>query len=90
MAVYKENIVDIDLAKGSLHRSFLTHTIGSGDVEADHFGVRVFRDGEPVDLTDVSVQGIFNPPQGSPIALTSGNVISGNVAAVVLKQACYN
>lgn len=90
MAVYKENIVDIDLAKGSLHRSFLSHSIGSQDSEADHFGVRVFRNGEPVDLTGVSVQGIFNPPQGSPIALTSGNIISGNVAAVVLKQACYN
>jgi tetratricopeptide (TPR) repeat protein len=50
----------------------------------------VFRDGEPVDLTGVSVQGVFMPPQGDPIAITSGNIVSGNEAEVVLPQACYN
>ena len=90
MAIYKEDIVDINLETGNIHRSFLAHSIGYLDQKADHFGVRVFRGKDPVDLTGVSVQGIFMPPQGSPIAITSGNSVSGNVAYVVLPQACYN
>lgn len=90
MAIYKENIVDIDLGKGQIHRAFLNHSIGMYDQQADRFGIRVFRDGEPVNLTGVSVQGVFMPPQGSPIAITSGNIVSENVAEVILPQACYN
>lgn len=90
MAIYKRDIVDINLETGNIQRSFLNHSIGMKDQQADHFGVRVFRNGEAVDLTGVSVQGVFMPPQGSPIAITSGNIVSGNVAEVVLPQACYN
>ena len=90
MAVYKRDMVDINLETGNIHRSFLKHSIGYKDAAADHFGIRVFRNGEPVSLTGVSVQGIFMPPQGSPIAITSGNIVDGNVAEVVLPQACYN
>lgn len=90
MAVYKRDMVDINLETGNIHRSFLKHSIGYKDAAADHFGIRVFRNGEPVSLTGVSVQGIFMPPQGSPIAITSGNIVSENEAEVVLPQACYN
>lgn len=90
MAVYKRDIVDINLETGNIHRSFLKHSIGYKDQLADHFGIRVFRNGEPVSLTGVSVQGIFMPPQGSPIAITSGNIVNYNEAEVVLPQACYN
>ena len=90
MAVYKRDIVDINLETGNIHRSFLKHSIGYKDQKADHFGIRTYRDGVPVDLTGVSVQGIFLPPQGDPIAITSGNIVDGNVAEVVLPQACYN
>ena len=90
MAVYKRDIADINLETGNIHRSFLKHSIGYKDQQADHFGIRVFRDGEPVDLTGVAVQGIFMPPQGDPIAITSGNIVDGNVAEVILPQACYN
>lgn len=90
MAIYKRDIVDINLETGNIHRSFLKHSIGYLDQAADHFGIRVLRNGEPVDLTGVTVQGIFMPPQGSPIAITTGNIIEENVAEVVLPQACYN
>ena len=90
MAVYKRDIIDINLETGNIYRSWLKHSIGMKDQKADHFGVRVFRNGEAVSLTGVSVQGVFMPPQGSPIAITSGNIVSGNVAEVVLPQACYN
>lgn len=90
MAIYKENIVDIDLTSGNIHRSFAHRAIGTGDNKADHIGVRVYRGKDAVDLTGVVVQGIFLPPQGDPIAITSGNIVTGNTAVVVLPQACYN
>ena len=92
MAIYKEDIADINLETGNIHRSFLRHSIGTQDQHADHFGIRVMRDGEPVDLTGISVQGVFMPPQGSPIAITGDTytIVEGNVAKVILPQACYN
>lgn len=90
MAVYKRDMVDINLETGNIHRSFLKHSIGKADSAADHFGVRVFRNGEAVSLTGVSVQGYFRDPQGNNIAITSGNIVSENEAEVVLPQACYN
>lgn len=90
MAVYKRDLIDVNLETGNIYRSWLKHSIGYMDQKADHFGVRVYRNGEPVNLTGISIQGVFMPPQGSPIAITSGNIVSGNVAEVVLPQACYN
>ena len=92
MAIYKQNIVDIDLGRGQIHRSFLNHSIGMYDQQADRFGIRVLRDGEAVDLTGITVQGVFMPPTGSPIAITGDDYTSveGNVAEVILPQACYN
>ena len=90
MAIYKQNIVKIDLNAGNIHRSFLNHSIGKNDSGADHFGISVFRGKDAVDLTGVTVQGYFRDPQGNNIAITSGNTVSGNTAEVVLPQACYN
>lgn len=90
MEIYKRDIVDIDLSAGNIHRSFLSRAIGMADNNADHFGVRVFRDGEPVSLTGVTVQGFFRDPHGNNIFISQNNVITGNVAEVVLPQACYN
>ena len=59
MAIYKRDLVDINLETGNIHRSWLKHSIGYKDQKADHFGVRTYRDGTPVDLTGVSVQGVF-------------------------------
>lgn len=88
------DLVDIDLNSGKLHRSFFSHSIGTTDVKGNGFGVRVFRDGEPVDLTGVSVQGYFRDPQGNNIGITSGNVSASgddnNEAYVILPAACYN
>lgn len=89
-AHYHQDIVDIDLNCGNIHRSFLMRTIGKGDSNANRFGVRVFRGKESVDLTGASCQGFFRNSQGENIALTSHGTISGNVAYVTLPQACYN
>ena len=90
MAIYHEDIVNIELQAGTIHRSFLMHSIGSADSAANRFGVRVFRSGEPVDLTGCSCQGYFRDSHGNNIALTSAGTVSGNVAYVTLPQACYN
>ena len=90
MAIYKSDIVDINLESGSIHRSYLNHTIGSGDNSANRFGVRTFRNGLSEDLTGASCQAIFMNAAGTNIALTSYGTVSGNEAYVTLPQACYN
>ena len=90
MAIYHQDIADIELNSGSLHRSFLDHSIGLGDAAANRFGVRVFRNGVAETLSGVTCQGFFRNANGENIALTSYGTIDGNVAYVTLPQACYN
>lgn len=90
MAIYHEDILDIELESGTVARSFLNHVIGSGDKDANRFGVRTFRGGVPVDLSGCSCQAVFMNAAGVNIALTSYGTVSGNVAYVTLPQACYN
>lgn len=87
MANYREDIVDIELKCGNIHRSFMKHSIGEGDENADRFGVRVFRDGQPENLTG-SCYGMFIRADGQTVTINSGT-ISGNVAYVTLPEACY-
>ena len=89
MAIYKQNIVNIDLDKANVFRSKLNHSIGLNDNIADHFGVRVFRSGVAVDLTGVSVVGYFRKPDNTIVTIRSGNLVSDNEAAVVLPSSCY-
>lgn len=90
MAIYHQDIAVVELNSGSLHRSFLNHSIGLGDAAANRFGVRVFRDGEAETLSGVTCQGFFRNANGENIALTSYGTIDGNMAYVTLPQACYN
>lgn len=90
MAIYHEDIVTVELSSGSIHRSFLNHSIGSGDSAANRFGIRVLRNGEEVDLSGCSCYGYFRDPQGNNIALTANGTVDGSLAYVTLPQACYN
>lgn len=92
MALYREDIADVELKSGNISRSFLKHTIGKGDNKANRFGVRVFRNKESEDLTGATCQGIFMAPDGQNILISgSGSAgVAGNVAWVQLPQACYN
>lgn len=89
MAIYKEDLVDIELSTGVIHRAMLAKTIGYADANADRFGVRVFRDGEPVDLTGSTCKGYFITAGGVTVLLNNGSV-SNNVAYVTLTSACYS
>lgn len=88
MAHYNENIVDIDLNSGTIHRSFVGKIVGEGDNNANRYGVNVLRDGNPVDLTGASVVGFFIRPNGDTVVINGGSV-SGSVAYVTLPQSCY-
>ena len=87
MAFYKEDIVDIELQSGTIHRSFLNHSIGSGDDDANRFGVRAFRNGVAENIGG-SCTGYFIRTDGATVVITGG-VVSGNVAYVTLPETCY-
>lgn len=89
MAHYREDIVDIELETGSVFRSFMNKTIGTGDSKANRYGVRLFRGGEPVDVSGYACEGFFRDSHGNNILISNG-VTSENVAYVTLPQACYN
>ena len=93
MALHREDIVDIDLNQnGNLHRSFLNHAVGKGDIMENVFGVRLTRNGEPVNVGGASCIGIFMAPNGQNILISGAEYTycNGNVAWVQLPQACYN
>lgn len=90
MAIYRQDLVDVELTSGSINRSFLIHSIGSADAAANRFGVKVFRNGDPVDLTGVTCLGFFRDARGNNIALSGYGQVMSNIAFVTLPQACYN
>ncbi len=92
MEVYREDLVEIELESGTLHRSFLNRSIGKGDNLANRFGVKLFRNGEPVNAELAVCQGIFMAPNGQNILVSGSGFtgVSGNAAWVQLPQACYN
>lgn len=94
MALYKEDILDIELNSGSIARSFLHHTIGSGDQKANRFGVRLFRKGEPVSAESATVTGLFMAPDGTRYVISETSYAGstgkeGNKAYVQLPPVCY-
>ena len=91
MAIYKNDIVDINLETGSIYRTFLKRSIGLGDVKADRFGVRVFRNGTAVNIEGSSCQGFFMRPDGTNLKIQGSTYtsVSGNTAYVILPQDAY-
>ena len=91
MALYREDIVDIELESGSLHRSWMNHAIGLGDVKANRFGVRIFRNGEAVNIGSGTCQGFFMRPDGTNLQIQGSTYtgVDGNKAWVQLPQDAY-
>ena len=90
MANYREDIADIELESGTIHRTWLNHSIGLGDIKANRFGVRLFRNGEAEDVTG-EIQGFMMRPGQSNLQIygSSYTGVDGNVAWVSLPQAAY-
>lgn len=94
MAFYREDIVSIELESGTVFRSFLNHTLGSGDQKANRFGVRLFRGGEPVSAESATVTGLFMAPDGTRYVISETSFPGstgkeGNKAYVQLPPVCY-
>jgi len=87
MANYREDIAIIELENGSIYRSFLNNTIGSGDDLANRFGVRVLRNGQPENITG-NCFGLFIRADGATVTIESG-FVDGNLAYIELPEACY-
>lgn len=88
MANYREDIMDINLEGGTINRSFINNTIGEGDADGNRFGVRVYRNGEPVNLTGAGISGYFIRADGTTVTIPPGTKI-GNKCWVTLPAACY-
>lgn len=87
MAIYKQDIVDVELNSGSVHRSFTGNIIGGGDEAANRFGVRTFRNGEPEDIGGTCT-GYFIRSDGATVVINNG-VVDGNTAYITLPDTCY-
>jgi hypothetical protein len=92
MAIYREDLVDVELESGSIHRSFLNRSIGRMDNKGNRFGVRLFRNGQPANVDGATCNGFFMAPNGQNILITgSSYTYCGNgIAYVQLPAACYN
>lgn len=62
------------------------HIIVVGDAAANTYGVQVYRNGEPENISG-TVKGYFVKPDGATLEITGA--ISGNLATVTLTSACY-
>ena len=87
MAIYREDIIDIELESGTVFRSFNNKIIGGGDSSGNRYGVRLLRDGEPVSMSGVACVGYFIRSDG--ITLVINGAVSNGIAYVELPAAAY-
>ena len=89
MALYHNDIVDIDLDDGTVHRSFAHRILGEGDISANRFGVRLWRSGNPVTADGAQCMGYFIRHGRGDTVTINGGLFSGQEAYVTLPDACY-
>ena len=85
MAQYKNDIADVELECGTIHRSFAHASIGQGDGGGLRYGIRLKRNGAPVNLDGASCIGYFIRPD--KITLVINGTTSNGAAYVELPQA---
>lgn len=89
MALYHADIVDIDLDCGTVHRSFAHRTLGEGDINANRFGIRLWRSGQPVTAEGSQCMGYFIRHGRGDTVIISGGLFSGQEAYIDLPDSCY-
>lgn len=89
MALTHIDIADIDLDSGTVHRTYTHRLIGEGDNNANRYGVRLFRGGEPVAIGGSTCEGYFIRHAHGDTVVISGGVFQGQEAYIDLPQACY-
>ena len=88
MAIYREDIEDIELESGTVFRSFANKAIGGGDYAGNRYGVRLLNNGEPVSMIGAACTGYFIRADG--ITLVINGSISNGIAFVELPAAAYS
>lgn len=88
MEIYKEDIVDIELENGTIHRTFQNKAIGEGDKNGNRFGFRCLRNGVPINMNGTNVLGHFMRADGVTIEIDGGTV-TGDTAFITLPEGCY-
>lgn len=89
MAIYHSDIADINLESGTIHRSFAQKTIGEADANANRYGVRLWRNGEPENVGGSTCMGYFIRNANGDTVTINGGMFSGQEAFVELPEACY-
>jgi hypothetical protein len=87
MAIIQEDIVDIDLNRGTVFRSFLNHSIGEADWKGNRYGFRCLRGSEQESVAGFSCIGYFIRADGNTIVISG--TVEGNKAYVDLPETCY-
>ena len=87
MAIYKEDIIDINMDTGNVYRSFAHRRLGEWDEKGDVFGVRLLKHGQEVSLRNVSGAGLFKRADGVTVDVPFSK--RGNIAFVTLPKTCY-
>ena len=87
--IYQNDIISMDLNRGSVHRSFLNHAISSNDIFGNRFGMRLFKGGEEVDVSMASCIGYFIRADGETVVINGGLAQTDNALSVWLPQSCY-
>lgn len=82
----RNNIVKTDLSN-PLQRQNVGVVLAAGDEKANRFGAEIYRDGQPVDISDCIVLGYFVRPNDNTVLIQG--VAEGNTAYVDLSQNCY-
>lgn len=91
MAAYHNEMIDIDLASGTVHREYLNHQISEGDKRGHRFGFRAFRNGVAEDISGCSLVGYFNRANGTSVTINGGYVSVGTTSAyLILPEACFS
>ena len=89
MALYHSDIVDIELESGTVHRSFAQKIVGKNDSNANRYGVRLWRNGEPVDIGGSTCMGFFIRHANGDTVTIDGGLFNGQEAYVNLPEDCY-
>ena len=89
MAIYHSDIVDIELNSGTIHRSFAQKIIGEGDKNANRYGIRLWRNGEPESVGGSTCMGYFIRHANGETVTINGGLFNGQEAYVDLPDDCY-
>lgn len=88
--ITQRDIITLDLNdRSGIHRSFIEHMIGTNDIRGNRIGVKLTRNGNPIDVSDFSCIGYFMRADGETVVINGGTADENGVLSVHLPQACY-